>query len=86
MNEFGPSDALTGTQGVQTMAKYRVWCEDCEYEKVFDDDNPPRSAIPSWNASEAATDRRDEHALASVDQETDERHTVHKDVVADEEQ
>jgi len=58
------------------MGKYRVWCEDCDLERIYDDENPPDHVIEPWDAHDAAMGKRDGHRASEfVDYEAGIRHS-----------
>jgi len=71
---------------------YRVWCEDCQLEETFDEDEPPRREVncwgsiekarQQWSAKSAAEGKRDNHQ-ASEFRDYDEglRHRAHLEEV-----
>ena len=67
---------------------YRIYCEDCDLDEVYDPRNPPRGEVTywgnikkarkEWSAKSAARGKRDNHA-ASTFRDYDEglRHRPH---------
>lgn len=48
------------------MSRYRVRCEECEFEKILDDSEPP-GYVPEWedwDAWSAALGARDNHQMS----------------------
>jgi len=71
---------------------YRVYCEDCSLDKVYDPQNPPQGEIniagsvekarQQWSAKSAAKGKRDGHAASEFrDYEEGLRHRVHLEEV-----
>jgi len=71
------------------MAKYRVYCEDCDLEEVYDDEDPPQREIDyhdgdvekarrAWSAESAAKGKRDNHQMSAFrDYGAGKRHRPH---------
>jgi len=72
---------------------YRVYCEDCALDEVYDPEDPPKREVnywgsiekarEQWSAKSAAKGNRDNHA-ASEFRDYDEglRHRVHMEAVS----
>lgn len=62
------------------MTKYRVYCEDCDFERTYGDDSPP-SHVPedeTWDAESAALGKRDNHRMSAFrDYDAGKRHRPH---------
>jgi hypothetical protein len=53
------------------MTRFRVYCEDCDFDMVFDDEDPPRREVrywgsqkkakQNWSGESAAKGKRDGH-------------------------
>lgn len=82
---------------VRTMSKaYRVYCEDCGLDEVYDSEDPPKREVnywgniekarEQWSAKSAAKGKRDNHAASEFrDYDKGVRHRVHmEEVSADE--
>lgn len=47
------------------MARFRVTCEGCGFNKVLDEEHPPEDvAAEEWDAESAAEETRDDHQLS----------------------
>lgn len=69
------------------MSTYRVYCEDCDLEEVYDDEEPPQREISyydgdeekarrAWSAKSAAKGKYDNHRMSTL-----EPHSVHIDEI-----
>jgi hypothetical protein len=66
---------------------FRVWCEDCDLEEIFRDDDPPRrdvayhgsveKARQSWDAYSGALGKYKSHSMAFRDYHQNLRHRAH---------
>ena len=83
----------TDTSASDDAVVYRVYCDDCDLDKVYDPEDPPtrevrywgsvESAKRNWSAKSAAKGKRDNH-YASEFRDYDEgtRHRVHLEEVS----
>jgi len=76
-------------------AGYRVWCEDCDLDEVYYEDDPPSyevdywgsvdQAIRKWSARSAARGSHDNHQMSAFrNYEEGLRHRVHIEAIGDE--
>jgi hypothetical protein len=67
---------------------YRVWCEDCDLDEEFHEDDPPNhvvdywgateQAVRNWSARSAARGSHDNHRMSAFrDYDEGLRHRVH---------
>jgi hypothetical protein len=71
---------------------YRVYCEDCDLDEIYDSKNPPGREVNYWGSVEearkhwspksAAKGKRDNHAMSAFrDYDEGLRHRVHLEEV-----
>lgn len=74
------------------MTKYRVYCEDCDLDKIFDSETPPNGEVRYWGSIEkakeqwsprsAAMGKRDNHRASEFrDYDEGTKHRVHMEQI-----